>query len=85
MSEIIHDFGLDGKVAACTTDNGANYVAAFRNFAAETEPLENIPTDEVGDDVIEPVHNDVANQLLLGDQIELPAHRRCWYFYCICC
>lgn len=55
MSEIHQEFGLARKVVGTTTDNGANYVAAFRHYAVEEEPMDEPEEDpdvvvpEVGD------------------------------------
>lgn len=37
LYNILQDFGVIGKVSAVTTDNGANYVAAFRLHGPEDE------------------------------------------------
>lgn len=74
MTEIHQEYSIHGKVAATTTDNGANYVAAFNAFGANQDSL--------------PVSNEdpdlevVDLQMLLRDEGEnpsLPPHQRCRY------
>lgn len=62
MSDIHQEFGLAGKVAATTTDNGANYCAAFRHYAAEVVPLEVEPEEE-DTEVVVGQPTDVQEQL----------------------
>jgi hypothetical protein len=82
MSDIHQEFGLSGKVAGTTTDNGANYCAAFRHYAAEEIPVPVQPEEEDTDvDVVVCEITDVQEQLMNEeagiDAIELPPHHRC--------
>jgi hypothetical protein len=75
MYDIHQDFGLVGKVAATTTDNGANYVSAFKHYAAADVPLED-PEVVVGEpaDLQAQLEGEAAEA---GVELELPPHRRC--------
>ena len=73
-------------MAATTTDNGANYIAAFRHFGAEEVPLD-MPEEEEEEQELDPDTatgqlNDVDAQLHqeVDQSSELPPHHRCRYY-----
>uniref|UniRef100_A0A3Q2Z3R4 Uncharacterized LOC109529306 n=1 Tax=Hippocampus comes TaxID=109280 RepID=A0A3Q2Z3R4_HIPCM len=83
LGEVIHDihqeFGIANKVVATTTDNGANYVAAFDAFGEQKERL---VVQEEDEEVLTAQLCDVQGQLDAEDNdsnphLTLPPHRRC--------
>ncbi|XP_051927040.1 uncharacterized protein LOC127604142 isoform X1 [Hippocampus zosterae] len=83
LGEVIHDihqeFGIVNKVVATTTDNGANYVAAFNAFGEQKERL---VVQEEDEEVLTAQLCDVQGQLDAEDidgnpHLTLPPHRRC--------
>lgn len=71
-------FGLSHKVTACVTDNGSNFVKAFRMF--ESHPDDGSDSDEPSDDEEEEVSfTDVAEALSTGSDktFSLPPHLCC--------
>lgn len=77
MYDIHQDFGLVGKVAATTTDNGANYVSAFKHYAAADVPLEDPEEEEEDPEVVVGEPADLQAQLEgeaaeAGVELELP-------------
>ena len=48
MMDLHREFGITNKVVSTTTDNGANYVSAFKLFAGNVETMPEIDSDEVG-------------------------------------
>ena len=60
IHEIHQEFNLTDKVVATTTDNGANYRAAFEMFGSSIEPMHIIerPVDSEQDDAEEQLIED---------------------------
>lgn len=78
--DVHQDFGLGHKVVATTTDNGANYVAAFKHFGVEGVPVEGREEEEDLEEVVIGRPADVHDQLEdEGEEtlLELPKHYRC--------
>jgi hypothetical protein len=86
MMELHQDFGLTNKVVGTTTDNGKNYISAFKLFAANVDIIPVIDDDEDEEDeedevdetravvmVGEALDADVEDEVLA----ELPKHHRC--------
>ena len=87
--EWVHcQFGLNGKVTATTTDNGSNFVKAFKAFLPDTtsvseEDIQQCEEDSEGEEAtfedvcdtltLEPEDTDDYTQL----EYELPPHERC--------
>ena len=84
LLDLHQEFGLSrGKVVSTTTDNGANYVAAFKKLyadagAADADAAEPVP-DAVGDDgALDIVEVEEALQDADAEiQLDLPKHNRC--------
>lgn len=86
LCEIHEEFGLSDKIKACTTDNGANYVAAFVHQGTHPEELVT-PSDSEDDDSdtvprpqiaeLDRILSDSQN-LLEDNGYHLPPHYRCW-------
>ena len=64
--DVHQDFGLGHKVVATTTDNGANYVAAFKHFGVEDVPVEGDQEEE--EEYLEEVV--IGRPLDVHDQLE---------------
>lgn len=78
MYQVHQEFGVTRKVAATTTDNGANYVAAFVHYGSEEVPVGRDPVGvEEDPDVVEPVVLEVHDQLEDVTDVSLPPHFRC--------
>ncbi len=79
--EQVHSaFGLSHKVTACVTDNGSNFVKAFRMF--ESHPDDGSDSDEPSDEEEEEeevTFTDVAEALSTesDETFSLPPHLRC--------
>ncbi|XP_076057324.1 uncharacterized protein LOC143034865 [Oratosquilla oratoria] len=74
ITDIHQEFGLANKVLATTTDNGANYVAAFRHFGAEGQEEQENPEVVVG----QPGKLHVQlHQVAPEVAAHLPVHYRC--------
>jgi len=81
MSDVLQEFGIRDKVVSTTTDNGANYVAAFNAFTPDPLPDLNDEREDAEDAVLVV---SVENRLSTkgdegdeGDEIILPPNRRC--------
>lgn len=93
MSDVIQEFGIRDKVVSTTTDNGANYVAAFNAFTPN--PLPDEPDEDAVDETPQTAQQreDEEDAVLVasvetrlnaegydeGDDIVLPPNRRCRY------
>jgi hypothetical protein len=82
--DLHQDFNLSGKLVSTTTDNGANYVAAFKIMYAEAvediqpveRPIEEDPAGE--EEPVALVGVEEALQAAEGEiQLDLPKHNRC--------
>ncbi|XDV25909.1 hypothetical protein PO909_029735 [Leuciscus waleckii] len=78
--EQVHSaFGLSHKVAACVTDNGSNFVKAFRMFESHPDDGSDSdePSDEEGEEEV--TFTDVAEALSTesDETFSLPPHLRC--------
>ena len=81
LHKINNEFYISKKIISTTTDNGANYVAAFKTYGGHDsgEPL--IATEDLDNDGGGVEINDV-NAILSEESDEdfkLPKHRRCRY------
>ncbi|XP_040072382.3 uncharacterized protein LOC115316210 [Ixodes scapularis] len=76
LLEVFKEYGLQGKVTKVVTDNGSNFVKAFRVFGEPVQP-DDLEPSEQGDEGLEFV--EVAPLLENVDQGEarLPPHHRC--------
>lgn len=86
ICDIHQEFGLGGKVVATTTDNGANYIAAFKHFGVEDNdiPIKGEASEEESDPEVITLIGKPANvydqlQEFEDEDNELPKHFRCGY------
>ncbi len=85
MMELHQDFGLTNKVVGTTTDNGKNYISAFKLFAANVDiiPVINDDEDEEDkEDVVDETRVVIVGGALdndMDDEVlaELPKRHRC--------
>lgn len=79
LYQVHQEFGLTHKVAAMTTDNGSNYVAAYSHYSSEEVPMDLCPVgaEEDDPDVVEPVVKEVHSRLEDVTDASLPPHFRC--------
>ena len=86
LNEIHSEFGIQNKIIRTTTDNGSNFLKAFRMYGEQDEN-NNSPSDESEDDGdedqeldgVEVDFVDVTSILNEDDglQFQLPKHHRC--------
>lgn len=75
MEDVHRQFGIAGKIARTTMDNGSNFVGAFSNFGSKKKSLQE-PAQDMGDEAEQ--YFPLAD--LLGKEQKdytLPKHMRC--------
>ncbi|XP_050708973.1 uncharacterized protein LOC126993880 [Eriocheir sinensis] len=81
LAQAIYDthqeFGLGNKVVATTTDNGTNYVAAFKYFGAGDVPVEGEEEQDPEVVVGQPANLHAQLKEVVPAMIKLPKHYRC--------
>lgn len=77
IEQIHSSYGRSHKVTACVTDNGSNFVKAFRMF--ESQPDNGSDSDELSDDEEAVTFTDVSEVLSTESDAtySLPPHLRC--------
>lgn len=79
IEQVHSSFGLSHKVTACVTDNGSNFVKAFRMFESHPDDGSDSdePSDEEGEEEV--TFTDVAEALSTesDETFSLPPHLRC--------
>uniref|UniRef100_A0A673NKM7 BED-type domain-containing protein n=1 Tax=Sinocyclocheilus rhinocerous TaxID=307959 RepID=A0A673NKM7_9TELE len=73
IEQIHSSFALCGKITATVTDNGANFVKAFRMFQADDDEAEN-NEDEV---IFTALHEVLRDDSETSERYILPPHHRC--------
>ncbi|KAG0721593.1 hypothetical protein GWK47_046180 [Chionoecetes opilio] len=80
--DVHHEFGLGNKVVATTTDNGANYVAAFKYFGVGNMPVEEEEEQDPEVVVGQPANLHAQLEEVAPAVVKLPKHYRCgWNSY----
>lgn len=80
IKQIYTEFGLTGaKLVASVTDNGSNFVKAFRTFGVQLTNISTSESNEPADPVSEDTDIESDSSLDEGPQkiFFLPAHLRC--------
>ena len=89
LAQAIYDthqeFGLGNKVVATTTDNGTNYVAAFKYFGASDVPVEGGEEQDPEVVVGQPANLHAQLEEVVPAMIKLPKHYRCRYVCFVFC
>ncbi|KAG0710623.1 hypothetical protein GWK47_022410 [Chionoecetes opilio] len=75
--DVHHEFGLGNKVVATTTDNGANYVAAFKYFGVGNMPVEEEEEQDPEVVVGQPANLHAQLEEVAPAVVKLPKHYRC--------
>ncbi|XP_040191844.1 uncharacterized protein LOC120924995 [Rana temporaria] len=76
LDNVHSTYGITHKITATVTDNGSNFVIAFKRY----QPLEESDSEEDEDEVIFTDINDALHATgddIDGDVITLPPHKRC--------
>uniref|UniRef100_A0A673L9X0 HAT C-terminal dimerisation domain-containing protein n=1 Tax=Sinocyclocheilus rhinocerous TaxID=307959 RepID=A0A673L9X0_9TELE len=73
IEQILCSFALCGKITATVTDNGANFVKAFRMFQADDDEAENNEDEVIFTDLHEVLRDDSET----SERYILPPHHRC--------
>lgn len=79
VNDVINEYELNGKISKIITDNGANYIKAFKNIQSSSNiELDDSELDEFDEELFEPIG--ITEQLESNSEqsgITLPGHKRC--------
>ncbi|XP_041837775.1 uncharacterized protein LOC121637653 isoform X2 [Melanotaenia boesemani] len=79
LEDIFSRYGLNKKVTACVTDNGSNFVKAFKEFQIAEPESDEEQEEETGEVTFTDLHNVLTTTTDDDGQTicELPPHHRC--------
>ena len=80
LEDIFSRYGLNNKVTACVTDNGSNFVKAFKEFQQAQPESDDEQEEEASEVTFTDLHNVLTTATDDDDGhsiCELPPHHRC--------
>lgn len=77
LSDILLDYGIQRKVVYVVTDNGSNFVKAFREFGLQNVQEENDEDFDEDDFELQAYNMDSLEYESHSGEVVLPPHYRC--------
>lgn len=77
LSDIFLDYGIQEKITYVITDNGSNFVKAFKEFGPRDAQEENDTDNDEDDYELDPNNLDAIEYDSNAGDIQLPPHYRC--------